>query len=133
MGHDYKLHGVKEAGPGGWMTSTKYLKESPGNWNDDNITKLLDVAEQSLSQAQSELNMRGRVLWKKRSVSLIPLSMTSLIPREALDEAVLRVQSELGCELQLSLLFCPFNRIKMKSLKFLIKQRVGILNGMKQW
>jgi IMP and pyridine-specific 5'-nucleotidase len=109
MGNDYKLCGVKEEGPGGWMTSTKYLKESPGNWNDDDITKLLDIAEQSLSQTQSDLNMRGSVIRKKRSVGLIPLNMTSLIPREALDEAVLRVQSELGRELQPYLPFCAFN------------------------
>jgi IMP and pyridine-specific 5'-nucleotidase len=109
MGSDYRLHAVKETGPGGWITSTKYLQESPGNWNEDDVTKLLDAAERSVSTTQSDLNMRSRVLRKKRSVGLVPLSMSAMLPREALDEAVLRVQSELTKGSNCALPFCAFN------------------------
>ncbi|KAL7449556.1 hypothetical protein ACHAWC_001612 [Mediolabrus comicus] len=33
LGADYKLHAVKESGPGGWMNSTKHISEAPGNWS----------------------------------------------------------------------------------------------------
>ena len=109
MGSDYRLHAVRETGPGGWLTSTKYLQETPGNWNDEDVTKLLDAAEHNLSKTQSELNLRSRVLRKKRSVGLVPLSLSAMLPREALDEAVLRVQAELTMELNGALPFCAFN------------------------
>jgi IMP and pyridine-specific 5'-nucleotidase len=109
MGSDYRLHAVKETGPGGWITSTKYLQETPGNWNEEDVTKLLDAAERSVSTTQSDLNMRSRVLRKKRSVGLVPLSTSAMLPREALDEAVLRVQSELTMGSNCALPFCAFN------------------------
>ena len=109
MGSDYRLHAVKETGPGGWVTSTKYLPDAPGNWQDADVTKVLDVAERSVTQTQLDLNMRSRVLRKKRSVGLVPLSLSAQLPREALDEAVLRVQSELTTALESSLPFCAFN------------------------
>jgi IMP and pyridine-specific 5'-nucleotidase len=103
------LHAVNENGPGGWMTSTMYLKESPGNWSQAEVTQLLDVAERSLSATQADLHMRSRVIRKKRSVGLIPMSMDSLLPREALDETVLVVQSELSQSIKVELPFCAFN------------------------
>mmetsp|Transcript_26748 Transcript_26748/g.39565 ORF Transcript_26748/g.39565 Transcript_26748/m.39565 type:complete len:480 (+) Transcript_26748:163-1602(+) len=106
LGSDYRLHPVHETGPGGWLTSTKYMPEAPGNWSKDDITRLLDVAEQTLSSTLSELNMRGRVIRKKRSVGLIPVATMT---REALDEAVLRVQHELSNVSQITLPFCAFN------------------------
>jgi IMP and pyridine-specific 5'-nucleotidase len=91
------------------MTSTMYLKESPGNWSQAEVTQLLDVAERSLSATQTDLHMRSRVIRKKRSVGLIPMSMDSLLPREALDETVLVVQSELSQSVSVELPFCAFN------------------------
>lgn len=105
------MHAVNETGPGGWVTSTKYLGEAPGNWSDSEIKCLLDTAERSVSESQVELQMRGRVIRKKRSVGLVPLSLDSEMPREALDETVLRVQSELVSKQVVcnSLPFCAFN------------------------
>ena len=103
------MHAVKESGPGGWITSTKYLQEAPGNWSEEDVKLLLDVAERSVSATQADLNMKGFVLRKKRSVGLVPSLTTSFMPREALDEAVLRVQSELTRDAKLALPFCAFN------------------------
>ena len=51
--------------------------------------------------------MRARIIRKKRSVGLIPKEDEKL-PREALDEAVLRIQTELD-EAKVVLPFCAFN------------------------
>lgn len=94
LGPDYRLHPVKETGPGGWSTSTKYLLESPGNWSVEDVKSLLDVSEESFRQTLEDLNLRGRVIRKLRSVGLIPLA-DSEMTRESLDEAVLRVHENL--------------------------------------
>ena len=107
LGHDYHLHAVKEDGPGGWINSTKYLVDCPGNWDENAITSLLDKAELSFQTSLLDLNVRGSVIRKKRSVGLIP-KMDAKIPREALDETVLRVQTELE-EAKVTLPFCAFN------------------------
>jgi IMP and pyridine-specific 5'-nucleotidase len=66
------------------------LSETPGNWTEEEITALLDVAEATTTKAIEELNLRGRAIRKKRSVGLIPNPGQEL-SRESLDEAVLRV------------------------------------------
>lgn len=107
LGNDYKLHAVKEFGPGGWLTSTKYQLESPVNWDDDSVKVLLDAAESTFRSSMDEQKLRARVIRKKRAVGLIPKA-DEQIPREALDETVLRVQAELqhtGTDLP----FCAFN------------------------
>lgn len=108
LGNDYKLHPVKEYGPGGWMTSTKYIEEAPGNWDEDEVKLLLDVAEESVRHSVTNLRLRGRVIRKKRSVGLIPTSKHS-IPREALDESVLTAQEKLREHAEVKLPFCAFN------------------------
>ncbi|KAG7346596.1 IMP-specific 5'-nucleotidase [Nitzschia inconspicua] len=111
LGKDYRLHPVKETGRGGWLTATKYLQDSPGNWSESDIRELLDVAEVAASQSLKDQAMKGRIIRKKRSVGLVPTS-NQQIPREALDETVLR------CQAQLQLMhngsgpripFCAFN------------------------
>jgi IMP and pyridine-specific 5'-nucleotidase len=117
LDYDYKLHPVNEIGPGGWMTSTKYLGlDSPANWLENNITQLLDLAEYSLKASMNDQNLRNaRFIRKKRSVGLVPASMDDApIPREALDETVLRVQDDLDKMLRsstnnVSLPYCAFN------------------------
>ena len=108
MGGDYKLHPVKEKGPGGWVTATKYIEDAPGNWKEENVKILLDVAEQSVKESVTNLRLRGRVIRKKRSVGLIPLYKDS-IPREALDESVLTAQEKLDEHIEVKLPFCAFN------------------------
>ena len=107
MGHDYRLHPVKEYGPGGWLTSTRYLPESPANWNNEEVNFLLDVAETIVKKSVSDQKIKGRIIRKKRAVGLIPND--SAISREALDETVLCVQEELHQHDSIRLPFCAFN------------------------
>ena len=117
LGSDYKLHPVKEHGAGGWMTSTRYLGlDSPANWPESDITGLLDLAEKSLKESMEDQNIRGgRFIRKKRSVGLVPSGGEAPpIPREALDETVLRVQDDLAkmmrsTRIKTPLPYCAFN------------------------
>jgi len=100
LGCDYKLHPVSEHGPNGWMTSTKNdvgYYDSPANWEESTITQLLDLAESSLKSSIVDQNLRNaRFIRKKRSCGIVPASSSeAAIPREALDETVLRVQDDL--------------------------------------
>jgi len=54
------------------------------------VTELLNVAENTVQSSLHEMNLRGKVIRKKRSIGLVPTRSES-IPREALDETVLRV------------------------------------------
>jgi len=108
LGSDYKLHAVKERGPGGWQTSTKYIEEAPGNWDENDIQSILNVAESCVRNSIKELKIRSGVIRKKRSVGMIP-NEGQIIPREALDETVLRVQMELDRHASVTLPFCAFN------------------------
>ena len=107
LGEDYKLHAVREDGPGGWLISTRYISEAPGNWSESEITAILDMVESSFQSSMQDQNMRARTIRKKRSVGLIPKA-DEKITREALDEAVLRIQTELD-EAKVTLPFCAFN------------------------
>ncbi len=116
LGSDYKLNPVREHGAGGWMTSTRYLGlDSPANWPEADITGLLDLAEKSLKTSIEDQNLRARFIRKKRSVGLVPSGGEAPpIPREALDETVLRVQDDLGKMMRSSrvntpLPYCAFN------------------------
>ncbi|KAL3905625.1 MAG: hypothetical protein SGILL_009603, partial [Bacillariaceae sp.] len=96
LGSDFHLHPVKEQGRGGWLTSTKFLKDSPANWSESDVKALLDVAEEAVNESIDDLQLRGRLIRKKRSIGLIPNS-GQVITREALDETVLRCQAQLQC------------------------------------
>lgn len=114
LGSDYRLHPVKEFGPGGWKTATKFIPDSPGNWDEESIQSLLDASETSVHSCIQDLNIRGRVIRKKRSVGLVP-NPDCDIPREALDETVLRVHEVLNerassrSSAPKQLPFCAFN------------------------
>lgn len=107
LGKDYKLHAVREDGPGGWIVSTRYISDAPGNWSQCEIANILDRSEASFQSSLMDQNMRARIIRKKRSVGLIP-NHDEKIPREALDEAVLRIQTELEAA-KIALPFCAFN------------------------
>ncbi len=110
LGPDYKLHPVKEFGPGGWKTATKFITDSPANWEEEDIQSLLDISETSVHNAIKDLKIRGKIIRKKRSIGLIP-NPNDAIPREALDETVLRVHGVLNEHVKGSskLPFCAFN------------------------
>ena len=111
LGNDFRLHPVREAGPGGWITGTKYLPDSPGNWSEEEIKTLLDTSERAVTESMNDQNLNGLVIRKKRSIGLVPKAGFE-IPREALDETVLRCQSKLSMMSQgigSNLPFCAFN------------------------
>lgn len=98
------------------MTSTRYLGlDSPANWPEADITGLLDLAEKSFKTSIEDQNLRARFIRKKRSVGLVPSGGEAPpIPREALDETVLRVQDDLGkmmrsTQVKTPLPYCAFN------------------------
>ncbi len=99
---------MKEFGAGGWKTATKYIDEAPGNWNEGKIQSVLDVAQECVENSITELKIRGRCIRKKRAVGLIAKDGYA-IPREALDETVLRVQEKLDKHSSVTLPFCAFN------------------------
>ena len=108
---DYRLVPVKETGPGGWVTSTKFIDESPANWSDSDIETLLDVAETQFKATVEELNLRGKTIRKRRAVGLVP-NPGQEIPRESLDEAILRAHealAKLNNGNGPNLPFCAFN------------------------
>ncbi len=116
LGSDYKLHPVREHGAGGWMTSTRYLGlDSPANWPEADCTEILDLAEKSFKTSMEDQNLRARFIRKKRSVGLVPCGGDAPpIPREALDETVLRVQDDLdkmmrSTQVKTPLPYCAFN------------------------
>ena len=41
------------------MTSTAFIKDSPGNWDESAVQTLLDVAEKSVTESIEELKIRG--------------------------------------------------------------------------
>lgn len=97
---DFKLHPVREDGPGGWCTSTKHMPDAPANWKENQVQELLNVAEVCVHKTVKELNLRGRVIRKKRSVGLVPAARgnhnsSSDMTRESLDETVLRIHEVL--------------------------------------
>lgn len=108
LGSDYRLHPVRERGPGGWITSTQHSPETPGNWDESSVQSLLDVAEATMKASLEEQNLRARLIRKKRAVGMIP-KPKERIPREALDETVLRTQAELDRHAAIDLPFCAFN------------------------
>ena len=42
LGPDYQLHAVNERGPGGWLITTQFIPEAPGNWTKDQIDSISD-------------------------------------------------------------------------------------------
>jgi len=111
LGADFKLHPVKETGRGGWMTATKYIRDSPANWGETELKTLLDSAYDAVAESVEDQNIRGKIIRKKRSVGLVPAGGAT-IPREALDETVLRCQTKLSAlnsGAGLNLPFCAFN------------------------
>jgi len=81
--------------------------DCPANWADDHVRAALDISEKSFHDSCDRQKMRARVIRKKRAVGLVP-NAGERIPREALDETVLLVQSELQNNKTL-LPFCAFN------------------------
>jgi IMP-specific 5'-nucleotidase len=106
-----------------------YALTTSANWDEKDITALLDVAEASVKDSLNDQKMRGTVIRKKRSIGLVPESGQQ-ISREALDETVLRAQVELqrmnkGAGPKIP--FCAFNG--GRDVWVDVGNKVGLLDG----
>jgi hypothetical protein len=75
------------------------------------MTSLLDVAEAAVKESVDDLNLRARIIRKKRAIGLVP-QPDQVLTREALDETVLRCQDKLqkmNKGTGPSIPFCAFN------------------------
>ncbi|KAL3456848.1 IMP-specific 5-nucleotidase [Aspergillus heterothallicus] len=78
-------------------------------WGQDNVTKLLDIAESSLRACVANLSLPVSVLRKDRAVGVFPQKKGQL-HREQLEETVLVVQNTVErSEVARQLPFCAFN------------------------
>lgn len=79
-------------------------------WTQETITELLDLAEISLRECVTNLNLPATVLRKERAVGIIPSVPGTRFSRECLEETVLVVQKKLEMsEVGRKLPFCAFN------------------------
>jgi IMP-specific 5''-nucleotidase. len=96
-------------------------------WHDDDITQLLDIAEDSLRACASNLGLPAAVLRKDRAVGVYPVNGVR-IDRELLEETVLVVQntverSAVGSRLP----FCAFNGMPVYSFVKMVAVMSDIL------
>jgi IMP and pyridine-specific 5'-nucleotidase len=93
----------------------------PAYWDQDEVKRLLDIAEQVMNLAAKELKLRARILRKERAIGLFPggADMVKKVPvghgskklkQESLDEVVLRILEAIRMQqVPISLPFCVFN------------------------
>jgi IMP and pyridine-specific 5'-nucleotidase len=93
------------------VPDTTWSPEELRGCSDSDMQALLDVAEATLTEAMSDLNLsKAGILRKSRAVGLIqkPNTGPSKLRRESLDECVLRVQQDLRA-LESKVPYCAFN------------------------
>ncbi|KKA22312.1 IMP-specific 5'-nucleotidase 1 [Rasamsonia emersonii CBS 393.64] len=92
-----------------YVERSEWMLDEMRLWRDEDITELLDVAEASLRECVSNLNLPAAVLRKERAVGIYPLDGHKM-HREQLEETVLVVQSMVEkSEVGRRLPFCAFN------------------------
>lgn len=83
------------------------------HWTDENIKSLLDVAEKSLRECISNMNLSAEILRKERAVGIIPTTTgpeAQKFTREQLEETVLVTQQVVEISpIAGKLPFCAFN------------------------
>lgn len=92
-----------------YVPREEWLLDEMRAWRDDDITQLLDIAENALRACAANLSLPAGVLRKDRAVGVYPVNGVR-INREQLEETVLVVQntverSSVGSRLP----FCAFN------------------------
>ncbi len=99
----------------------EYDAPKPSKWPQEEIDRVLDIAEASFNNSRQEMRLRARILRKPTSVGIIPggAKMIQEVPQghgneklksEALDEVVLRAIDELNnMEHSVSFPYCAFN------------------------
>ncbi|CRG88641.1 hypothetical protein PISL3812_05672 [Talaromyces islandicus] len=92
-----------------YVPRSEWLLDEMRTWKEEDITKLLDIAEASLRECVSALSLPAAVLRKERAVGIFPLDGHKM-HREQLEETVLIVQSMVErSEVGNRLPFCAFN------------------------
>ncbi|TEY76048.1 hypothetical protein BOTCAL_0061g00070 [Botryotinia calthae] len=87
-----------------------WILPSMSTWTQPSITALLDLAEFSLRECVTNLDLPATILRKERAVGIVPLEPGYKFARESLEETVLVVQKKLEMsEVGRSLPFCAFN------------------------
>jgi len=98
---------VPESTPDGWWTTTAAkVPDAPIHWQADEVTAILDVAYSTAAQAVADLQLKAKLIRKKRSIGMVPTG--GEIPRESLDEVVLRLQEALRLHPS-TIPYCAFN------------------------
>ncbi|CAN6605897.1 IMP-specific 5'-nucleotidase 1 [Trichomonascus vanleenenianus] len=92
-----------------WIDDEEWRLPETSSWSEENIKKLLDLAELILTSLKNRMQLSAQVIRKKRGVGLVPLPGHSMC-REELEEAVLNAQRRLEvCEAARTVQFCAFN------------------------
>lgn len=92
-----------------WVNKKDWVIEEMGDWTEDAITDLLDVAEEALKDCLKTMHLDGHILRKERAVGIIPKQGRKLA-REQLEETVLVTQRTLETSpAGRRLPFCVFN------------------------
>ncbi|KAF7853356.1 uncharacterized protein EAF02_012010 [Botrytis sinoallii] len=87
-----------------------WILPSMSTWTQPSITALLDLAEFSLRECVTNLDLPATILRKERAVGIVPREPGYKFARESLEETVLVVQKKLEMsEVGRSLPFCAFN------------------------
>ncbi|KAF7955787.1 hypothetical protein EAE96_004710 [Botrytis aclada] len=87
-----------------------WILPSMSTWTQPSITALLDLAEFSLRECVTSLDLPATILRKERAVGIVPREPGYKFARESLEETVLVVQKKLEMsEVGRSLPFCAFN------------------------
>jgi len=74
------------------------------------LSRLLDLAESSLKDCISNLNLPAKIIRKERAVGIVPKVDGYHFPRESLEETVLVVQKSMEMSaVGRKLPFCAFN------------------------
>lgn len=80
------------------------------NWTEEAIQRLLDIAEQSLRDSVSTMNLPAEIIRKPRAVGIVHKLPGGRFAREQLEEAVLAAQKTLEfSDVGSTVPFCAFN------------------------
>jgi IMP and pyridine-specific 5'-nucleotidase len=103
-----------------WVEREEWLLPEMQAWKQEDITELLNVAEASLRECISNLQLPAAVLRKDRAVGIYPLNGQKM-HREQLEETVLVVQSTLErSAIGARLPFCAFNGTSLICIRWWI-------------
>jgi len=92
-----------------WVPRTEWQLDEMRSWSDEDVQRLLDIAENSLKDSTEAMRLEAIVIRKERAVGIIH-SSGGKFAREQLEEAVLGAQKTLELsDVGRKLPFCAFN------------------------